>query len=210
MFAQGCSANINGFPLRGGINAAKGAGRDLGTAVCRAFKSMGEEVQCNSIQTKSIELELSLHPPPTEKDCQKLIEIETDSSKRKLLLELLTFSQSNESLRVKLPIRGFCLGDLCILGLAHEIFAEYHHFINQISPFSDNMVFAYTNGVECYVGTQADYDLGNNGGYETSPMGASLLYQPRLPLSRGSEAKIKDGLKNLLNLLKNKEQKIDG
>ena len=207
MFAQGCSANINGFPLRGGINAAKGAGRDLGTAVYRAFKSMGEEVHCNSIQTKSIELELSLHPPPTEKDCQKLIEIETDSSKRKLLLELLTFSQSNESLRVKLPIRGFCLGDLCILGLAHEIFAEYHHFINQISPFSDNMVFAYTNGVECYVGTQADYDLGNNGGYETSPMGASLLYQPRLPLSRDSEAKIKDGLKNLLNLLKNKRTK---
>ena len=72
------------------------------------------------------------------------------------------------------------------------------------------MVFAYTNGVECYIGTQADYDLGNNGGYETSPMGASLLYQPRLPLSRGSEEKIKDGLKNLLNLLKNKEQKIDG
>ena len=85
----------------------------------------------------------------------------------------------------------------------NQIFAEYHHFINQISPFSDNMVFAYTNGVECYVGTKSDYDLGNNSGYETSPMGASLLYQPRLPLSLDSEAKIKDGLKNLLNSLKN-------
>ena len=203
MFAQGCSANINGFPLRGGISAAKSAGRDLGIAVSRAFNSMGQEVQCNSIQTKSIELELPLQPPPTEKDCRRLIEIETDPSKQQVLLELLAYSQSGESLRVKLPIRGFCLGNLCILGLAHEIFAEYHHFINQISPFSDNMVFAYTNGVECYVGTKSDYDLGNNGGYETSPMGASLLYQPRLPLSLDSEAKIKDGLKNLLNSLKN-------
>ena len=136
-----------------------------------------------------------------ERDAAKLalkklmLEAEKDTSRRQAFSELLDYSQSGRLPSVRLPIRGFRIGDFCVLGLAHEIFAEYHHYINKISTFPSNMVFAYTNGVECYVGTKTDYDLGTNGGYETSPMGAALLYRPRLPLSQKSEVLIKNGLK---------------
>jgi len=201
MFAQGCSANINGFPLRGGIDAANGAGRDLGQAVCRSLKRMEEEISVDNIQIKSMELELPLQDQPSVEECQKMLAQEKDANRRQAFSQLLHYSQSSQLPSVRLPIRAFGIGDLCVLGLAHEIFAEYHHYINQISPFADNIVLAYTNGVECYVGTEADYDLGDDGGYETSPMGAAFLYQPRLPLSPQSEELIKNGLKHLLGQL---------
>ena len=201
MFAQGCSANINGFPLRGGIDAANGAGRDLGQAVCRSLKRMEEEISVDNIQIKSMELELPLQDQPSVEECQKMLAQEKDANRRQAFSQLLHYSQSSQLPSVRLPIRAFGIGDLCVLGLAHEIFAEYHHYINQISPFADNIVLAYTNGVECYVGTEADYDLGDDGGYETSPMGAAFLYQPRLSLSPQSEELIKKGLKHLLGQL---------
>ena len=204
MFAQGCSANINGFPLRGGIGAAKGAGRDLGLSVCRALRAMDKEILIDNIQIESIELELPLQSPPLVEECQRMLEAEKDTSRRQAFSELLDYCQSGRLPSVRLPIRGFRIGDFCVLGLAHEIFAEYHHYINKISTFPSNMVFAYTNGVECYVGTKTDYDLGTNGGYETSPMGAALLYRPRLPLSQKSEVLIKNGLKCLLDQLINR------
>lgn len=201
MFAQGCSANINGFPLRGGIDAASGAGRDLGVAVCRSIKAMEEEITVENIQIESMELELPLQAPPSVEVCQKMLAQETDDNRQRAFSELLISSQSDQLPTVRFPITAFGLGNLCILGLAHEIFAEYHHYINKISPFPDNMVLAYTNGVECYVGTEKDYNLGNHGGYETASMGAAFLYQPRLPLSPQSEELIQSNLKHFLDQL---------
>ena len=126
---------------------------------------------------------------------------EKDADRRRAFSELLINSQSDQLPSVRFPIKAFGIGSLCILGLAHEMFAEYHHYINEVSPFPDNMVLAYTNGVECYVGTEKDYNLGDHGGYETSSMGAAFLYQPRLPLSPQSEELIQQGLKHLLDQL---------
>ena len=201
MFAQGCSANINGFPLRGGIDAANGAGRDLGLAVCRSIKAMEEEISVENIQIESMELELPLQDPPSVEVCQMMLAQEKDADRRRAFSELLINSQSDQLPSVRFPIRAFSIGSLCILGLAHEMFAEYHHYINEVSPFPDNMVLAYTNGVECYVGTEKDYNLGDRGGYETSSIGAAFLYQPRLPLSPQSEELIQQGLKHLLDQL---------
>ena len=201
MFAQGCSANINGFPLRSGIDAASGAGRDLGLAVCRALKAMGEEIPIENIQVESVELKLPLQDPPSVERCQEMLEQEKDAERQRAFSELLTTSQSVQPPSVLLPIRAFGIGNFCILGLAHEMFAEYHHYINEVSPFLYNMVLAYTNGVECYVGTKKDYDLGGHGGYETAPMGAAFLYQPRLPLAPQSEELIQNGLKRILDQL---------
>ena len=201
MFAQGCSADINGFPLRGGIAAASSAGRDLGLAVCRALKAMVEEVSVENIQVRSMELELPLQDPPSVEVCQKMLAQAKDADRRRAFSELLITSRSTQLPSVRFPIRAFGIGNLCILGLAHEIFAEYHHYINEVSPFLDNMVLAYTNGVECYVGTEKDYDLGEHGGYETAPMEAAFLYKNRLPLSSQSEELIRVSLKYFLDQL---------
>jgi hypothetical protein len=66
------------------------------------------------------------------------------------------------------------------------------------------MAFGYTNGLECYVGTKKDYEMGDRGGYETSPRGAAFMFQSRLPLSADSEALIQDGLRQTMDALSHK------
>lgn len=56
------------------------------------------------------------------------------------------------------------------------------------------MVLGYTNGLESYVGTKADYDLGERGGYETSPRGAPFMFESRLSLAGESEQKLQKTL----------------
>ncbi|MBN2296254.1 MAG: hypothetical protein JXM70_27740, partial [Pirellulales bacterium] len=61
-----------------------------------------------------------------------------------------------------------------------------------------NMVFAYTNGCEGYLGTKADYELGDSGGYETSPLGAPLQYHGRLAPQPNVESKIQEAIAKIL------------
>jgi hypothetical protein len=104
---------------------------------------------------------------------------------------------------MRFPIRAFAVGDqFCILGLPHEPFAEYHHFVDRVSPFEHTMVFGYTNGLHCYVGTEKDYLLGERGGYETSPWGAAIMFESRLPLAPSCEKLIQAGILRTLLALK--------
>ena len=88
-----------------------------------------------------------------------------------------------------------------VLTVPPEVFAEYQLFVDETSPFKHNMVFAYTNGCEGYVGTRKDYELGDQGGYETAPQGASLLYHGRLPPEPQVEAQIRVGITKVLQEL---------
>lgn len=196
LFAQGCSGNINGFPLKGGIDAASAAGRDLGDAVGRALDRM--DVAAGPIRVRSSEIPLPLQSPPPPEICREQMENEKRAERRQRFADLLAIAEGGQPRTMRMPIKTFVLGDFCIVGMAHEPFAEYHHFINEICPYDHNMVFGYTNGLECYVGTKKDYDLAENGGYETSPRGAAFMFESRLPLAAQSEAKIRLALKSMM------------
>ena len=104
---------------------------------------------------------------------------------------------------MRFPMRAVALGrQLCILGLAHEPFAEYHLWVEKALPFPRSMVLGYTNGVECYVGTEKDYLLGDRGGYETSPRGAAASYESRRPLAPRAEREIRKGILAVLGALR--------
>jgi hypothetical protein len=49
------------------------------------------------------------------------------------------------------------------------------------------MVLGYTNGLECYLATEDEFLLGENGGYEASPYGAAFMYERSLPLAPSAE-----------------------
>jgi neutral ceramidase len=203
MFAQGCGGNINGFPLQGGIDAAAAAGRDLANAADRALRSPGDSADGGQLKVASCDLSLPLASPPPVAECEKMLAAEKDGVRKQQLTELLDIARGGQPQTKQLRIRAFALGDqLCVLGFSHEMFAEYGQFVEQVSPFAHNVVLAYTNGVECYVGTEKDYLLGDRGGYETSPMGAALRYNGRLPLAPQAERQIKAGIVRLLNRLK--------
>ena len=70
MFIQGCSGDINGFPLASGIGAAKGAGRDLGYAVVRALRKEPQPLE-GRLRFAYREIELPLQDPPSVEKCKK-------------------------------------------------------------------------------------------------------------------------------------------
>jgi hypothetical protein len=202
LFAQGCGGNINAFPLRGGIDAAAAAGRDLGEAAARAVQAKPDILSAGSLKIVADELKLPLQAPPPAAQIRDLIAKEKDPERKFRRERLLALAESGQRGTMRFPIRGIALGkELCILGIAHDVFAEYHQFVNKVSPFAHTLVFAYTNGLECYVGTAKDYQLGDRGGYETSPYGAALMLESRLPLDPEAEAKIQTGLQAALRKL---------
>lgn len=203
LFAQGCGANINGFPLQGGIDAAAAAGRDLGRAVGRAVEMKPDVLAAGSFQALDREVTLPLRSPPPVAECQELVAQEDDPAGKERLTELLAIAEAGRPQTLPFPMRAFRLSDeLCLVGLPHEVFAEYHLFVDEVSPFAHNMVFGYTNGCECYVGMETDYRLGDRGGYETSPLGAPLMYHRRLAPVPECEQQIKSALQSVLTELK--------
>ena len=203
LFAQGCCGNINAFPLAGGIEAAATVGRELGNAVGRAIDAKGEEVEGSSPRAASCELALPLADPPPVAELEKIVSAEKDPERKARREALLALTRSGQRQTMRFPIRAFAIGKkLCMLGLPHEPFVEYHRFVNEVSPFEYNMVFGYTNGLHCYVGTEKDYLLGERGGYEISPWGAALMYEARLPLAPSAEKQIQAGIRRTLRALK--------
>ena len=191
MFAQGCSANINGFPLRGGFGACDAAGLSLAAAVKRAMSGF-ETVPPTPLKAQSTTLSLPLQQPSVEL-CEQLLAEEPDSRHYQRLLER---AENGVSESIPLPMRAFAVGDeLCILSLPGEMFAEYQLFAEEISPFKHTLVFGYTNGNSGYIATKKDYDLGLDGGYE-----ASLKH--RLSPESSVEAQIQEGITRLLSELK--------
>lgn len=204
LFAQGCSGNVNAFPLKGGLAAAKAAGTELANAVSRSLDAKDQHEAGYLLKSASVDLELPFAPPPPVAELREIVANERNPGKRARREALLAIAErgGTSAMRMRMPLRGFALGrQLCLLGMAHEPFAEYHRYIDRVSPFQQTFAFGYTNGLEAYLGTQADYDLGENGGYETSPFGAALMFESRLPLAREAESIVHDGISKLLDKL---------
>jgi neutral ceramidase len=203
MFAQGCGGNINGQPLMGGIDAAIAAGDKLAAAIEQALDVAGTPIEGSRLRVFSRQLALPLGPPPPVEDCEKMLANESDPEWKSHYAELLEIARTSQPRTLEIRVRAFALGDqLCILGFSHEVFAEYHQFVNEVSPFACNIVLAYTNGVESYVATERDYLLGRKGGYEAAPLRSALLYQNRLPLVPESERLVKAAIVEVLQAVK--------
>jgi hypothetical protein len=68
LFAQGCAANINGEPLRGGIAAAQSAGETLGRAVLQAL-DVSRTIRGTSLNVASLADALPLQRLPRRDEC---------------------------------------------------------------------------------------------------------------------------------------------
>jgi hypothetical protein len=203
LFAQGCCGDINAFPLAGGIEAVAAVGRELGNAVGRAIDARADEVGGRALRAASCELTLPVADPPPVAELEQIVSAEKNPERKARREALLVVARSGQRQTMRFPIRAFAIGTkLCLLGLPHEPFAEYHSFVDEVSSFEHNMVFGYTNGVHGYVGTQKDYSLGEGSGYETSPWGAALMYEARLPLASVAEKQIQAGIRRTLRALR--------
>ena len=196
MFAQGCGANINGHPLRGGIDACQAVAGQLDWAVARA---RSEPIEPGPLRVASIELQLPFQAPPSIAKCQQLVDKTPGFLPHKDVLEI---AKSGRRGSLRYPIRGFSVGsELCILTLAHEPFCEYQLFAVEKSPFKNTLVFGYTHGVEQYIATRKAYELGMRGGYEASPHGHALHSKHRLALEPKAADMIEEGILEVMKKL---------
>ena len=206
LFAQGCGADINGEPLRGGIEAAMEAGARLGDAVMDAAES-SESVGKPRVAVVTETLQLELQDPPRREEVEAALGSLEERAKseddqlgwlRNRILcvqDLLTKVRQGERRTLRFEVNAVGLGsDLCLLAMPHEVFAEYQLWAVKESPFRHTIVWGYTNGCESYVPTEAAFSVG---GYEAAPYGAALYYPYRLPLEPTVEGQIKDAVRQL-------------
>lgn len=199
LFAQGCAADINGYPLRGGFDACDVAGFNLAFATNEALKT-AVEIPAAPLKVNSKLVNLPFRDPPSVEECEKLINEHPDDERYVALLEV---TKSGEKRTLPFPISTFAVGDaLCILSVSHELFSEYQLFVDETSPFSHTFVFGYTNGSEVYIATKAAYELGLKAGYEAGPRNHALSGPYRLALRPSVEEQIREEITDLLEELK--------
>lgn len=198
LFAQGCAADINGYPLRGGFEACDVAGFTLAFATHQALKT-AQEVPAAPLKACSKLVNLPFRDPPSVAECEQLIKEFPDDERYVALLEV---AKSGEKRSLSFPISAFAVGDaLCFLSVSHELFSEYQLYADETSPFSHTFVFGYTNGSEVYIATRAAYELGLRAGYEAGPRNHALGGPYRLALLPAVEEQIQAEITDLLGQL---------
>ena len=199
LFAQGCAADINGYPLRGGFSACDVAGLALAFATHQALKT-ATEVPTAPLKARSVLVNLPFQDPPSVVECEQLVEEFPDDERYVALLEV---AKSGEKRTLPFPMSAFAVGDaLCFLSVSHELFSAYQLFVDETSPFSHTFVFGYTNGSEVYIATKKAYELGLRAGYEAGPRNHALSGPYRLALLPSVEEQIHAEITDLLGRLK--------
>ena len=216
LFAQGCGADINGFPLRAGFEAAEKAGAGLWKAVEQALEN-GRELVADRFDVMSRQIQLPGQDWPTEEACEGMIgQIEQELArgeqvwldKRSARFRIRCLDQVKEFARrgrpAQLRFEVMALGfgsEFCLVAMPHEVFCEYALWIDRTSPFDRTMVLGYTNGCEAYVPSDRDLALGPTAGYEAAAFPdwktANLQYPIRTPLAPGIEGRIKHALRSM-------------
>ena len=194
MFAQGCAADINGYPLRGGFSACDVAGFTLAFATHQALQT-AVEIPAAPLKAHSVLVNLPFRDPPSVPECEELIKEFPNDERYVALLEV---AKSGEKRSLPFPMSAFAVGDaLCFLSVSHELFSEYQLFADETSPFSHTFVFGYTNGSEVYIATKAAYELGLRAGYEAGPRNHALSGPYRLALLPSVEEHIRTEITDL-------------
>ena len=194
MFGQGCGANINGFPLRGGPEACDAVGAKLANALLRANL---EGVPKGPIRVESLTVKLPYQRPPSVAELEKALEENPEDQRLAKRLAIVKAGKMPQSLDY--PMMAMAIGpDLCILSLPYETFVDYQLFADEASPFAHTVTLGYCLGGP-YVATAADYEMGDRGGYEAYGNPTSW---GGMPLDPGAEKIVQDGIVELLTKLK--------
>ena len=216
MFAQGCGADINGFPLRGGFKAAERAGVRLWEAVEQALEN-SRELGADSFDVMVRQIQLPGQDWPAEEECDAMIGqikqalergqqewLDEHSAQYRIrcLEQVREFARRDRPAQLRFEIVAVAIGsEFCLVAMPHEVFCEYALWIDETAPFANTMVLGYTNGCEAYVPTDSDLALGPIGGYEAAAFPAwttaNLQYPIRTPLKRGIEKRIKHVLRSM-------------
>ena len=210
LFAQGCGANINGFPVSFSIKSgwherAEEAVRKLGRGVLEAMLN-STEIKTDRLKVKSTRVTLPTQELPS-------MELWRESCKRLRILSLHEYRRQEPLLQsikemiergewspseVQFDINAVMIGtELCLITLPSEIFCEYELWVDEYAPFDHNKTFGYTNEGPGYIATDKELVLGEKGGYEAGCFPSLWANPVNRPLAVGMETIIKGGIASL-------------
>lgn len=181
LFLQGCCGNINPHP-RGSFEHARQHGRALGLATLEAIEQAEADRIADpaGIDSEEMQVDLPLIPPPSADACRELLACaRADLEKEKAggsvgriqhaegmvryaEMALGLCDADPGSLRTPFVLHRVSVGGIQALGMPGEVFVQYALDLERQSQ-SPVLTLGYTNGVQNYVPTAADYA---RGGYE--------------------------------------------
>ena len=192
-FGQGCSANINSFPLRTTHQDAEAAGIKLGEAALLAMGN-SKTITGNSIRIKTVPTVLPTMPLPSEALVESQLKKQTKYPARIKQLEKIEAYRATGMAPPprRFDAHGVMLGsEFCLVGLPFEHFSQTERWLDRQAPFTTTMAFTLTNGGRGYIGTDKGLAMGPKGGYEAGSMpnwSAHEVMSPNLgPPAVGSE-----------------------
>ena len=206
IFAQGCGANINGFPLKGGWDKAEVAGRKLGDAVLEALGKT-TEIKADKLTARSTHITRPTRPIPTMEEWRKasrdlkVFDLHGFRVREEQLEAIKRTIERGEQPELPLEISAVMIGtEWCLVTLQYEMFCEYELWVDENAPFDHTMTFAYTNGEKTYVGIDEELARGEKGGYEAGSFPSLWAHNVRslhTSLAVGIEGMIKEGIASL-------------
>ncbi|HIC35159.1 MAG TPA: hypothetical protein EYO78_10150 [Gammaproteobacteria bacterium] len=172
LFGQGCSGNINSFPLRSTHADADAAGHKLGEAVLQAMEQ-SNVLKSTKLKLKTVVTELPTRPlPPLELVESLLRDNREDARRLKQLGKIKTvLLRGGTPPSRRFEVHGVMIGEeWCLVGLNYELFAQIELWVAKVAPFRWTMVNSLTNGGRAYLGDDEALALGPKGGYEAGSL----------------------------------------
>jgi hypothetical protein len=215
LFAQGCCGDINPR-RRGSFHAVRTNGRLLGGAVVMGAEQIAADDPSPTLGAAMDTLQLSVQAPIPSDRADEFIssfaaQVEDAQAKglhrghvrlRQAWLDwardMKALSERPDESPGSLPfeVQVLRVGDLSIVGLPGEVFAEYAINADAHSPFAQTAVLGYTNGCHGYVPTAAEYP---RGGYEVND---AIRYYGTLMFVPASDGQLRAGVSSLLRRVK--------
>jgi neutral ceramidase len=209
LFSEGCCGDINGYPLRGGFDAAQAAGEKLAAAVLAALDSAAP-IDEPTLTVKRLSETFTCAPLPPLEDCEKalagaeaeLAQAEDDTETYQwrfgtvhALRDMREMILQDRQPRIRMDFMLVAVGSVWgSVFINHDVFSEYGRWADTASPFAFTPVSCHTNGSAGYIPTDEALALKECAGYEPGCFPAKccpLIVPTRMPLEVGQERAIK-------------------
>ncbi len=174
MLSNGTSGDVNNIDVRGGQKRLPAYVRlelVANQVAAEVFRAMQGVEYHDSAPLKMIQRELTLE---TRRPTAKLVEWARailarpegapSNHPRERIYAERTLRMMDMPPRIDIPLQALRIGDLAVVAIPFEVFAEMGLEIKAKSPFPDTFAVSIANGAYGYLPTVAQHELG---GYET-------------------------------------------
>lgn len=200
MLSNGASGDVNAIPRGEGSPERQGTQREIAGSLAGKVSRLYEKIEHSSrirLAMAEVEINLGVRRPDPER-LRWAEEIWETAKGKESLNRSQIYARENIALSrfpetVSLKLQALRIGDLGIVAIPCEVFAETGLALKKKSPFEKTFVIALANGHGGYLPTPEQHNLG---GYETWPARSSFLEEGAEPIIVSEALRLLESLSN--------------